>query len=99
MPTFDFVCGDCSNVFEFSRPFGSKEHPVCPKCGSKKTEKKIVVPPIHFKGKGFYVTDSHLKSESRKDKKEEKETTDNKKKEKPPETKVAAKPADGKKLG
>lgn len=58
MPTFDFDCIDCSHTFEFSRPFGSKELPECPKCGSKKTEKMIHAPNIQFKGEGFYKTDS-----------------------------------------
>ena len=58
MPTFDFLCTACNSTFEFSRPFGSTEHPKCPACGSKKTEKQIAPPVIQFKGKGFYKTDS-----------------------------------------
>ena len=58
MPTFDFRCQNCNQVFEFSRPFGSKEVPVCPKCKSKKTEKLMSSPAIVFKGSGWYKTDS-----------------------------------------
>ncbi|MDO8649036.1 MAG: zinc ribbon domain-containing protein [Candidatus Peregrinibacteria bacterium] len=58
MPTFDFQCGKCKNVFPFSRPFGSKTKPACPKCKSKRTEKLIAPPAIHFRGQGFYRTDS-----------------------------------------
>lgn len=58
MPTFDFHCTDCDSRFEFKRPFGSTETPECPTCGSTKTEKQISPPAIHFKGSGFYKTDT-----------------------------------------
>ena len=58
MPTFDFTCLACEAAFEFARPFGSKQKPRCPACGSTKTEKQIMPPTIHFKGAGFFVTDS-----------------------------------------
>jgi putative FmdB family regulatory protein len=61
MPLFDFQCQKCSHTFEFNRPFGSKKVPPCPECGSKKTEKLISPPAIHFKGSGFYKTDSASK--------------------------------------
>ncbi len=58
MPTFDFHCRKCKHVFEFSRPFGSIELPACTACGSKRTEKLIAPPAVHFKGSGWYKTDS-----------------------------------------
>ncbi len=58
MPRFDFVCQKCGHTFEFSRPFGSKVQPACPECKSKKTEKMITPPAVHFKGSGWYKTDS-----------------------------------------
>lgn len=58
MPTFDFRCATCDHVFEFTRPFGSKTIPQCPNCGKKKTEKLISPPAVHFKGSGWYKTDS-----------------------------------------
>jgi putative FmdB family regulatory protein len=58
MPTFDFRCKKCDHVFEFTRPFGSKDTPKCPECGSKRTEKMISPPAVHFKGSGWYKTDS-----------------------------------------
>jgi putative FmdB family regulatory protein len=64
MPTFDFACKKCEHVFEFTRPFGSKELPPCPKCGSKKTEKLLSPPAVHFKGAGWYKTDSGGKAAS-----------------------------------
>lgn len=58
MPTFDFECSDCNEVFEFNRSFGSSEHPACPKCKSTNTQKLMHTPNIVFKGSGFYKTDS-----------------------------------------
>ncbi|MFA6259189.1 MAG: zinc ribbon domain-containing protein [Candidatus Peribacteraceae bacterium] len=58
MPTFDFRCNACNHVFEYTRPFGNTELPTCPECGSRETQKIIVPPAIHFKGTGFYKTDS-----------------------------------------
>lgn len=58
MPTFDFACDKCGHTFEFSRPYGSKVHPPCPKCKHKKTKKLISPPLIQFRGSGFYKTDS-----------------------------------------
>ena len=58
MPTFDFQCRKCNHVFEHSRPFGSIELPACPACGSKRSEKLIAPPAVHFKGSGWYKTDS-----------------------------------------
>lgn len=64
MPTFDFQCAKCKNVFEFVRPFGSKTVPSCPECGSKKTEKLMTPPAVHFKGSGWYKTDSRKPSKA-----------------------------------
>ncbi len=62
MPTFDFECAKCKAVFEFSRPFGSKENPPCPECKSKKTQKLFSAPIVVFKGEGWYKTDSRPKA-------------------------------------
>lgn len=82
MPTFDFLCTACDNVFEFQRPFGSDTIPKCPACGSKKTEKQIAPPVIQFKGTGFYKTDSRGAQKSvslnEKDSKDKKDSKDSK---------------------
>lgn len=61
MPTYDFRCQKCSHHFEVNLPFGSKERPPCPRCRHHKTEKLISPPAIHFKGEGFFKTDSRKK--------------------------------------
>lgn len=58
MPTFDFQCQDCNHVFEFSRPFGSTEMPLCAACKSTNVLKLLAPPNIQFKGSGFYKTDA-----------------------------------------
>ncbi|MDD5103399.1 MAG: zinc ribbon domain-containing protein [Candidatus Peribacteraceae bacterium] len=58
MPTYDFRCPKCSHHFEVNLPFGSKKHPLCPQCKHPQTEKLITPPTIHFKGTGFFKTDS-----------------------------------------
>ncbi|MDD5026643.1 MAG: zinc ribbon domain-containing protein [Candidatus Peribacteraceae bacterium] len=60
MPRFDFQCFDCGHVFEHEVSFGTRRVPRCPACGGK-TEKLIAPPAIHFKGGGFYATDSRVK--------------------------------------
>ena len=80
MPTYDFQCAGCSHTFEFNRPFGSRKIPPCPRCGSAAVRKLIAPPAIHFKGKGFYKTDSQKPVKREEKKKEEKKEV----KEQPP---------------
>jgi putative FmdB family regulatory protein len=75
MPTFDFQCKKCGNVFEFTRPFGSEMKPPCPKCNSKRIEKLISTPAVHFKGSGWYKTDSKSSIKAEPKKKEATEGT------------------------
>lgn len=92
MPTFDFQCRKCDHVFEHSRPFGSSELPACPACGSKRTEKMIAPPAIHFKGSGWYKTDSRATpGSSTPSKKEEKKSEDIKTDAKTSESETAGK--------
>ncbi|OIO54597.1 hypothetical protein AUJ46_02765 [Candidatus Peregrinibacteria bacterium CG1_02_54_53] len=62
MPTYDFRCLKCSHVFEAVLSFGGKQRPACPACKNAKTEKLIAPPAIHFKGTGFFKTDSRKPS-------------------------------------
>ena|SRR3990167_6591584 len=93
MPTFDFQCRKCNHVFEHSRPYGSSELPSCPACGSKRTEKLMTAPAVHFKGTGWYKTDSRAASPAPLKKKEEKKTEEVKTDVKPAETKTEKKDA------
>ena len=60
MPMYHFRCETCGTTTERKMPFGSTELPACEKCG--KSMVKVIVPPmVHFKGSGFYKTDSSSK--------------------------------------
>ena len=83
MPTYDFQCAGCNHTFEFNRPFGSRKIPPCPKCGSTDVRKLIAPPAIHFKGKGFYKTDSQKPVQRGEKKKEEKKEEKKEAKEQP----------------
>jgi len=45
MPTYEYTCQDCSNIFDilYKSYSGQDEIPVCPKCGSKDTERMMSV--------------------------------------------------------
>jgi putative FmdB family regulatory protein len=53
MPIFDFICGDCEELFE-KLVRSSNERPECPRCGSMDTHKKQVQ-SINFELKGVGV--------------------------------------------
>lgn len=62
MPTFDFRCRRCGTTFEAEIARGSQVRPPCARCRSHSTEKLLTMPlGIHFKGHGFYKTDSRIK--------------------------------------
>ena len=59
-------------------PMGTDQKPACPTCKSAKNVEKIIkAPMVHFKGSGFYKTDSAGKgSQAKQEPKENKETKD-----------------------
>lgn len=58
MPIYEFVCRECGSEFEQLMSFSAHGHPPCPACASQHVSRKIGRPAIHFKGSGWYVTDS-----------------------------------------
>lgn len=61
-------------------PMGTDQKPACPTCKSAKSVEKIMkAPMVHFKGSGFYKTDSAGKgSQATQEPKEIKETKETK---------------------
>lgn len=58
MPIYEFVCLDCDNQFEKIQSFSSISTPNCPTCESQDVARQMSRPAIHFKGSGWYITDS-----------------------------------------
>ncbi len=58
MPIYEFVCRDCGTQFEHMQSFSATGHPPCPACRSMHVSRRIGLPAVHFKGSGWYITDS-----------------------------------------
>jgi len=58
MPIYEFQCRDCGHEFEKILPFSAQTLPACPQCNSSQVERQVGRPAIHFKGSGWYITDS-----------------------------------------
>lgn len=57
MPTYQYFCDACSLDFEASRSFTDTSEQLCPECSG--VARKVFAPVgVHFKGSGFYRTDS-----------------------------------------
>ena len=58
MPTYEYVCGACSEVVEFFQAITENPKRKCPSCGALKLKRRIGAGAgIIFKGSGFYTTD------------------------------------------
>lgn len=56
MPTYDYRCTACDELFEVSRPMGSSDAEHCPVCDAP--AKRVFTPVgVAFKGSGFHNTD------------------------------------------
>ena len=69
MPIYEFQCQSCGYEFEHIQSFSDTNTPVCPQCKSESVQRRVSRPSIHFKGSGWYITDS--KSDSKKEGKKE----------------------------
>lgn len=59
MPKYDFHCETCGKEFSESLPMGTVNLPACPTCKNSTAVRKLLrAPMVHFKGSGFYKTDS-----------------------------------------
>lgn len=58
MPVYEYLCGKCGEMFEKEHPMSYTGKSRCPACGSRSTMKVFHAAGVHFKGSGFYVTDS-----------------------------------------
>lgn len=58
MPIYEFVCASCDTEFEKILSFSAVVPPACPTCGGENVSRQMSRPAIHFKGSGWYITDS-----------------------------------------
>jgi putative FmdB family regulatory protein len=58
MPIYEFVCESCTHEFEKIVSFSAAIAPTCPACEGDDVKRRMSKPAIHFKGSGWYITDS-----------------------------------------
>ncbi len=65
MPTYDYVCNDCTETFEMFQSMNDDHAKECPKCTG--TVKRVFSPGagLIFKGSGFYITDYKKKEKEK----------------------------------
>lgn len=56
MPTYEYLCQDCSYKFEVKQSIKDDPVATCSQCG-RSVNRIISAPAIMFKGSGWYVTD------------------------------------------
>lgn len=64
MPTYDYVCLDCTHQFEAFQSMKDEPLTECPSCNGKVKRKVGGGTGIIFKGSGFYINDSKKKESS-----------------------------------
>jgi putative FmdB family regulatory protein len=57
MPTYEYKCENCGNVFEEFQPITDEPLKKCPTCGGKVHRLIGAGAGLIFKGSGFYLTD------------------------------------------
>jgi putative FmdB family regulatory protein len=58
VPIYEFYCRACNHEFEQIVSFSESAMPSCPSCQSADVGRHMSRPAIHFKGSGWYITDS-----------------------------------------
>jgi putative FmdB family regulatory protein len=58
VPIYEFNCEACGAEFERIQSFSDETIPQCPSCASGQVRRRMGRPAIHFKGSGWYITDS-----------------------------------------
>lgn len=70
MPTYEYECTKCGNLFEKFQPITSKPVSTCPKCRGKVKRLISGGSGLIFKGSGFYITENRSASYKEKAKSE-----------------------------
>ena len=64
MPTYDYECQSCGDVFEKFHSMTARPRVKCPECGGRTKKMLGAGAGIIFKGSGFYETDYRRKNVS-----------------------------------
>jgi len=62
MPTYEYHCPKCQATYEMRQGFDAETTQKCIECGKGTAKRVLHAPRVHFKGSGFYVTDSKGKN-------------------------------------
>lgn len=76
MPTYEYKCSECEEVFEFFQRMTDEPMKTCPVCAGKLNRLISGGMGVIFKGSGFYTTDSRDSSHKKFDAKSKKEEAD-----------------------
>lgn len=82
MPTYDYQCEKCEEIFEIFQSMNDKKLKKCPNnlCGGKVQRLLGVGAGVIFKGSGFYETDYRSESYKEGEKADKKKSSNKKKK-------------------
>src|SRR5438105_1602805 len=75
MPTYEYVCTDCSNAWEEIQKISEAALEVCPKCSKKTAKRQISGGNFILKGGGWYADLYSGSSNSKKPEKSDKPET------------------------
>ena len=64
MPTYEYECTRCGTIIDEFKSISAPRRQRCPKCRGKVQRLISGGMSVHFKGSGFYVTDSRGKMDS-----------------------------------
>ncbi len=62
MPTYEYQCNACKAVYDLRQGFDAETTHTCEECGKGIAKRVLHAPKVHFKGGGWYATDSRSKS-------------------------------------
>ena len=80
MPTYDYICSKCNEMYEYFQSMSEDALTKCPKC-KKDTLRRIISggTGLIFKGSGYYLTDYKNKKDKKDTAKDHSKSKKNKK--------------------
>ncbi len=57
MPIYEYICQDCSHVWDELRKISDPNPEACPKCAKAHVEQRMTAAGFRLKGGGWYETD------------------------------------------